>query len=88
METTRLSTRGQIVLPLSIRTARALTPGTEFRVEDTAEGVLLRPVRSLPETRLEDVAGALKYKGPPKSLQDMDEAVTRGVRERHERGRY
>jgi AbrB family looped-hinge helix DNA binding protein len=88
METTRLSKRGQIVLPLSIRTARGLTPGTEFCVEDTAEGVLLRPVRSLPETRLEDVAGALKYKGPPKSFQEMAEAVTRGVRQRHGRGRY
>ncbi|NDJ15132.1 MAG: AbrB/MazE/SpoVT family DNA-binding domain-containing protein [Acidobacteriia bacterium] len=88
METTRLSKRGQIVLPLSIRTARGLTPGTEFRVEDTAEGVLLRPVRSLPETRLEDVAGTLKYKGPPKSFQEMAEAVTRGVRQRHGRGRY
>ena len=88
METTRLSKRGQIVLPLSIRTARGLTPETEFRVEDTAEGVLLRPVRSLPETRLEDVAGALKYKGPPKSFQEMAEAVTRGVRQRHGRGRY
>ena len=88
METTRLSTRGQIVLPLSIRTARALTPGMEFRVEDTAEGVLLRPVRTLPETRLEDVAGLLKYKGRPKSLREMDEAVARGVRQRHESGRY
>ena len=52
------------------------------------KSVLLRPVRPLPETRLEDVAGLLKYKGRPKSLREMDEAVARGVRQRHESGRY
>jgi AbrB family looped-hinge helix DNA binding protein len=88
METTRLSTRGQIVLPLSIRTAHSWKPGTEFRVENTADGVLLKPVRPLPETRLEDVAGFLKYKGKPKSLREMEEGVAREVRRRHESGRY
>jgi AbrB family looped-hinge helix DNA binding protein len=88
METTRLSTRGQIVLPLSIRTARSWKPGTEFCVEETDSGVLLRPVRPLPETKLEDVAGYLKYKGTPKSLRDMNEGPAREVRRRYESGRY
>ena len=35
METTRLSTKGQIVLPKGIRAARAWEPGTEFTVEET-----------------------------------------------------
>jgi hypothetical protein len=60
----------------------------EFRVEDTADDVLLRPVRSSPETTLEDVVGLLKHKGRPKSLRDMDEEVARGVQDRHESGRY
>ena len=60
----------------------------EFSVEDTAEGVLLRPVRPMPETRVEDVAGLLRSKGRPKSLREMDEAVARGVWQRHESGRY
>jgi AbrB family looped-hinge helix DNA binding protein len=88
MQTTRLSTRGQVVLPLGIRTARSWKPGTEFRVEDTADGVLLTPVRPLPETKLEDVAGFLKYKGRPKSLREMNEGVAREVRRRYESGRY
>ena len=43
METTRLSTKGQIVLPKNIRTSRAWVPGTEFTIEETADGILLRP---------------------------------------------
>jgi AbrB family looped-hinge helix DNA binding protein len=32
METTRLSTKGQIILPKGIRVSRAWGPGTEFTV--------------------------------------------------------
>jgi AbrB family looped-hinge helix DNA binding protein len=42
METTRLSTKGQIILPKAIRDSRAWGPGTEFTVEETGEGILLR----------------------------------------------
>ena len=37
METTKLSSKGQIVLPKSIRNARNLLPGTEFSVEDNGD---------------------------------------------------
>ena len=43
METTRLSTKGQIILPKGIRVSRAWGPGTEFTVEETGNGILLRP---------------------------------------------
>ena len=56
-----------------------MTPGLEICVEDTAEGVLLRHVRPLPETRLEDVAALMKYQGVPKSLCAMDEAAAQAV---------
>jgi AbrB family looped-hinge helix DNA binding protein len=48
METTRLSSKGQVILPKSIRDAHRWQPGTEFMVEDTAEGVLLRPAKPFP----------------------------------------
>jgi AbrB family looped-hinge helix DNA binding protein len=88
METTRLSTKGQIILPKSIRESRSWTPGTEFTVEETAEGVLLRPAARFPRTRIEDVAGCLRYKGKPKTLAEMDAGVRREVKRRHDRGRY
>ena len=88
METTKLSTKGQIILPKAIRDAHAWNAGTEFIVEETARGVLLRPLRMLPETRLEDVVGCLKYTGKPKSIAEMKMAGPRAVLKRHARGRY
>ncbi len=88
MVTTRLSTKGQIVLPQSIRSARAWSAGTEFSVEETDDGILLRPVVRFPETDLDMVAGCLKYKGKPKSLAQMQTAVEREVKRRYDSGRY
>lgn len=41
-----------------------------------------------PETRIEDVAGCLKYTGKPKTIEEMNEAITLAVIDRHKRGRY
>jgi AbrB family looped-hinge helix DNA binding protein len=49
MGTTRLSTKGQIVLPKGIRASRAWGPGTEFTVEETGNGILLRPAARFPD---------------------------------------
>jgi AbrB family looped-hinge helix DNA binding protein len=86
--TTRLSTKGQIVLPLNIRNARAWGSGTEFTVEEVGDGILLRPVNRLPETTLDMVAGCLRTKSKPKTLAQMRTAAGRAVKDRHDRGRY
>ncbi len=88
METTRLSTKGQIVLPKGIRVSRAWGPGTEFTIEETGDGILLRPAAYFPDTRLEEVAGCLPSKRKPKALAQMRAAIGREVMRRHDRGRY
>jgi len=88
METTKLSSKGQVVLPLSIRRNRKWEAGTQLTVEETPEGVLLRPAKPFPPTTFEEVEGILKYKGKPKTLKEMEEAIAIGVRDRHARGRY
>jgi AbrB family looped-hinge helix DNA binding protein len=88
METTRLSTKGQIVLPKNIRASRAWGPGTEFTVEETGDGVLLRAARPFPETDLEEVAGCLRSKGKAKTVAQMKASIAREVVRRHDRGRY
>jgi AbrB family looped-hinge helix DNA binding protein len=88
METTRLSTKGQIVLPKNIRASRAWGPGTEFTVEETGDGVLLRAARPFPETDLEEVAGCLRSKRKAKTVAQMKAAIAREVVRRHDRGRY
>jgi AbrB family looped-hinge helix DNA binding protein len=76
VDTTKLSSKGQVVLPSAIRAARKLKTGARFAVENTDEGILLRPLSPFPASRVEDVCGMLKYKGPARSLEEMDAAVS------------
>jgi AbrB family looped-hinge helix DNA binding protein len=88
METTRLSSKGQVIVPKSIREAHGWLPGTEFVVEELPDGITLRPLKQFPPSRLEDVAGSLRYTGKPKTLEQMDEAIRAEVRRRHGWSRY
>ena len=80
METTKLSSKGQVVLPSSVRSARKWKPGMELAVENRPDGVLLRPLKPFAETRLADVVGSAGYKGPRRTLRDMENAVLREAR--------
>lgn len=78
MNSTKLSSKGQVVVPSAIRHARQWAAGTEFAVLETPEGVLLKPLAvasPFAPTQLADVFGSARYAGPRKSLQDMDTAV-------------
>jgi len=75
VETVKLSSRGQVIIPKSMRESRHWQPGTEFAIEETTEGVLLRPLKPFKPTRHENVFGCLKYGGPPLSLEDMENAI-------------
>jgi AbrB family looped-hinge helix DNA binding protein len=86
-EITRLSSKGQIVLPSSIRNARQWKAGTEFQVQETPEGILLKRLDGQAPSRIEDVAGCLKASRRV-SLEEMDAAVAREAKARHARGRY
>lgn len=85
---TTVSTKGQVILPKAVRDRRRWGPGTRLLVEETPDGVLLKPEPLFPPTRPEDVYGMLKYSGPPKTLEEMDEAITKEVKRRRARGRY
>lgn len=87
--TTTVSTKGQVVLPASVRKRLGWGAGTKLTVEETPRGVLLKG-KSLfgPPTRIEDVYGAAKYKGPPHTIEEMDAAIDEELRRRHARGRY
>ncbi|MBL8526411.1 MAG: AbrB/MazE/SpoVT family DNA-binding domain-containing protein [Burkholderiales bacterium] len=88
METTKLSSKGQIILPKAVREAHRWQPGTEFTVEDTGDGILLRPARTVAPTRIEDVAGRLRVDGPVRTLEEMETAIDAEMKERRDRGRY
>ena len=84
METTKLSSKGQVVIPSVLRKRHGWSEGQEFEVEDLEDGLLLRPKRIFAVTRLEDVAGCLPYSGPVISLSDMDAAIEKAVREKED----
>lgn len=86
--TTTVSTKGQVILPKAVRERRKWAPGTRLVVEETEDGVLLKPAPRFAPTRHEDVAGMLAYTGPAKTIEEMDEAIAAEVRRRHARGRY
>ena len=88
LETTRLSTKGQIILPKGIRASRAWGPGTEFTVEETGDGVLLRPAALFPEAVLAEVAGCLRSKRKTATSAQVRGAIAREIMRRHDRGRY
>ena len=86
--TTTVSTKGQVILPKAIRQRRNWAPGTRLVVEETPDGVLLKAAPVFAPTRPEEVAGMLAYRGRPKTLEEMDAAITAEVKRSHARGRY
>jgi AbrB family looped-hinge helix DNA binding protein len=82
----RVSTKGQIVLPKAIRDRRKWAPGTELTVEETPDGVLLKTAPHFAPTKIEDVAGMLRDKSQASrvvSIEEMDEAVLAEARRRY-----
>ncbi|HEY7244401.1 MAG TPA: AbrB/MazE/SpoVT family DNA-binding domain-containing protein [Xanthobacteraceae bacterium] len=79
--TTTVTTKGQVVLPQTIR-QRRWQPGTQLIVEDTDAGVLLKPAPLFPPTRPTDVFGSLRHAGPPKTLEQMQAGIAREARRR------
>jgi AbrB family looped-hinge helix DNA binding protein len=82
METTRLSKRGQIVIPKRVRAAHGWEPGLEFVVEYIGDGIKLKPISPYSKTKVEDLVGCVGYQGPKKSLQEMEAAIAKGARKK------
>lgn len=87
METTKLSSKGQVVLPKSVRDARGWREGTEFVIETVTDGVLLRTRKPFPPTSIDEVAGILAYKGTTKTLEDFDRGIRSEVAHRNRRSK-
>jgi AbrB family looped-hinge helix DNA binding protein len=79
---TRLSAKGQVVIPKTIRDASGWRAGLELIVEVMEDGVVLRP-RALTRARAaEELLGCTGYRGPRRSLAEMNAAVAREAKVR------
>jgi len=75
VETTLLSSKGQVIIPKTIRSQHHWRPGTRFAIEDVQGGVLLKPISSFAATDLQSGLGCIGYKGVAKSLDEMQAAI-------------
>lgn len=78
-ERTRLSSKGQIIIPKSFRLSKGLKPGDEFLVQELGEGILLSPLTPFKRSDAEDVFGCLSYHGPALSLEEMAAGIVEGA---------
>ena len=78
MHESKVPANGRITLPKSVREALGLQPGDRIRYFIMDGHVQIRKVRHLSE-----LAGILKYDGPPVTLEDMDNAVRDAAAERY-----
>ena len=79
---TTVSTKGQVILPKAIRELRHWPAGTRLTVENTVDGLLLKPAPVFAATSVEAVFGSLAYQGKAKSIEEMDTAVVAEAKRR------
>jgi len=80
--TITISAKGQVVLPKAIRDQLHWKAGTRLIVENTEAGVLLTRAPLFPKTDPDEAFGMLSYKGPPRSLEEMEQGVLEEAKRR------
>jgi AbrB family looped-hinge helix DNA binding protein len=75
METTKLSSKGQVVIPQSFRKAHGWNPGLELVVIEMEDGIFVKPKSAFKQTELSQVAGMLKDRVVPKTDAEIEVAL-------------
>ena len=79
MQTTRVSIKGQVIIPKSIRDAYQLNAGQELEVEIVTQGILLKTKNKRPKSTLENLIGCTEYQGNAKTLAEIDASIQKGI---------
>jgi AbrB family looped-hinge helix DNA binding protein len=80
VETTKLSSKGQVIIPKHIRESHHWDTGLELQVIEFEGGILLKPKAPFEKTSVSDVAGCLQYTGSRKTDEDIQEAMKQAAR--------
>ena len=75
METSKVSSKWQVVIPQQLREAEQIRVGSEVAFERTAEGILLRPVGAGKRSAPEEVYGILKTRRRAATEADIARAM-------------
>jgi AbrB family looped-hinge helix DNA binding protein len=78
---TRISSKGQVVIPKAYRQKLGWEAGTELIIEEAAGQLLLKPGPALKKTRsIRDVVGILHRSGmKAATIKEMDAAIKKGI---------
>ncbi|HZP93907.1 MAG TPA: AbrB/MazE/SpoVT family DNA-binding domain-containing protein [Burkholderiales bacterium] len=74
MDTVKLSSKGQIVIPKNIREAHKLTTGTEFIISFVGDEIRLVPAPHFPRTEVERGLGILHRRGRKRLTEEETRA--------------
>jgi AbrB family looped-hinge helix DNA binding protein len=89
MDMTRISNKGQVLIPKTIRDQLAVKAGDTFHVEVEGDAIVLRVLkkeRRLPTNEeLDRVAGSLDYGGPYPTEEDVETAMAEMFRSKWSR---
>lgn len=85
METVKLSTKGQIVIPKGIRESHHLSAGMEFSIAFSGDEIRLKPFPVFATTRAEEGMGVLARKvGKHIDEEETDSAIGAMLKEADE----
>ncbi|MEZ5539053.1 MAG: AbrB/MazE/SpoVT family DNA-binding domain-containing protein [Pseudomonadales bacterium] len=87
METTKLSSKGQVIIPKAFRSSHCWEPGLELMAIDTGDGLLLKPKAPFAPTSLSDVVGMFDGKVEPKTDEEIQAALTQSMRSQFIQGK-
>lgn len=77
---TRLSSKGQVVIPRQIRQNHGWRPGVAFTIIEEGDTLILKPIASRTTVDIKDVIGCAGYVGEKKSLAEMDAGILEEAR--------
>ncbi len=78
----RLSSKGQVVIPKEVRQAQHWLEGQEITVISTPQGILLKPKSPFPPTSVAEVLARKKsYAAPAVPESEWDERIAQSLRE-------
>ncbi len=80
METTKLSSKGQVIIPKAFRSLHRWASGLELMVIDTGDGLLLKPKTPFSPSELSDVVGMFKNKVAARTDEEIAAALDVDVR--------
>ena len=78
---TRMSAKGQVVIPKQVRDRMKLSPGDALDIIERPDGMLLRAAKEKTGESFAQVTARIRalvnYDGPIVSIEDMDDTITR-----------